>query len=285
MKVELIKPIGYCYGVIRAINLAKEIRNKHLNKNVYVFGMLVHNQEVVSMLLKDNIKTIDTRNIDVIQKLNEFTTDDVVIFTAHGHKKVYEEILNKNNVLHYDATCPRVEKNIELINNYNGEVIYIGKKNHPETEVCLSLSNKVHLYDINNGLIEGVLNSSPLVLNQTTLSFLEIKEIHDDIKNKYPNAVFYDEICDATKNRQINIQHIDKDCDLLIIVGGKESSNSNKLFEVAKNIHKDKTIYFIENLDELKNKDLSAYQKACIASGTSTPIETINNIKHYLERK
>ena len=151
MHVELIKPIGYCYGVIHAINFAKKIKEKHQDQNVYIFGMLVHNQEVVNELEELDIHTIDTTNIDIIDKLNSFNNNDVVIFTAHGHPKYYEDILNEKNIIYYDAVCPRVSKNIELIENYEADIIYIGKSKHPETEACLSIKDNVYLYDIKSG--------------------------------------------------------------------------------------------------------------------------------------
>ena len=154
MEVIELKPYGYCYGVTNAIKIIEQVKNKHLDKNVYVFGMLVHNNDVVKYLESKNIITIDTTKINKLERLREFTSDDVVVFTAHGHIKEYENILKDNDVIYYDATCKNVLKNMQLIKEYSKDyqIIYIGKMNHPETEACLSISDNIILYDINNGI-------------------------------------------------------------------------------------------------------------------------------------
>lgn len=283
MNVLLSKPIGYCYGVTNAINIAKNIKNKHQDKNVYIFGLLIHNKEIVPYLESFGIKTINTENIDIEDRLNKFTSDDVVIFTAHGHKKKYEDILKANNVTFYDAVCPRVQDNINLILNSKQDIIYIGKSNHPESEVCKSLTNKLHFYDIKEGFDFSKNLINPLVLNQTTMSFIEIKHIHEEILNHYKDAEIHNEICDASRLRQENIKLIPNECDLIIVVGDKKSSNSNKLFEVASLLHKDKLVLFVETYKDLLNYDLRKYKNAFITSGTSTPMNLIIEVKKYLE--
>ena len=106
--IKLLKPIAHCYGVINAINLAKKVASEHKDKNIYVFGLLVQNEEVVKALEEINIKTIEMNEDNAIELLNKFTPNDIVIFTAHGHPQVYEEILNRNHVTYVDATCKKV---------------------------------------------------------------------------------------------------------------------------------------------------------------------------------
>lgn len=283
MRVDLVKPIGHCYGVINAIELAKKVANTHKDKNIYIFGFLVHNDDVIEELESLNIKTVDITDVDPLKKLEEFNKDDIVIFTAHGHPYSYEEVLNKRGVKYYDASCPKVLQSFELIKKAN-ETIYIGKNNHPETKAALTMSNNVHLYDINNGLDYQVVKSeSPLVLNQTTLSFLELKDIHQDIKEHFPKAQIIDEICNATLLRQKAIQELNDDVDLIVIAGSKRSSNTNKLYEVASSSHPLKKVIFVENKEDLMSTSLN-YKHAVIAGGTSTPITIIREIKEYLER-
>lgn len=282
MRTKLIKPIGYCYGVTNAINFSIDVKNKHEDKNVYIFGLLIHNKEIIPYLEKYNIHTIDTSKINMIERLNKFTCDDVVIFTAHGHKKEYEEILKKNNVIYYDAVCPIVQKNIDLILNTDKDIIYIGKSNHPESEVCRSLKSNVHFYDTSEGFDFSKKLNSPIVINQTTLSFLELHDIHQNILSHYNDALIHDEICNATRIRQENINSIPNECDLLIVVGDKKSSNSTRLFELALKLHPNKTVLFIENIHELKEYSLNEYNFAYITSGTSTPMNLINEINNFL---
>lgn len=285
MKVTLLKPIGYCYGVNYAIDFAKKIKNKHLDKNVYIFGLLIHNKEIINYLESFNIHTINTDFIDEMNLLSTFNKDDVIIFTAHGHKKEHEELLKQNSVLFYDAVCPKVQKNIDIILNSNNDIIYIGKSGHKEAEVCKSLKNNVYFYDIKTGFDYTKKLSNPLVINQTTLSFLELQDIHKDILNHYPNAIINDEICDATRIRQENIKSISDESNLIIVIGDKSSSNSTKLYEISKALHPNKNVLFVENLLELKQHNLSNCNHAYITSGTSTPINLVKEIEEYLKDK
>ena len=281
--IKLLKPIAHCYGVINAINLAKSIAKDNKGKNIYVFGLLVHNDEVTKDLLDLGIKTIDLTNKDPIEELHKFNKDDIVIFTAHGHPDIYESILKEKGVTFYDATCPTVKECFNIIRSAK-ETIYIGKKNHPEANAALTMNDNVHFYDIHEKFdYDSVNTNNPLIINQTTLSFLELKDIHKEIKEHISGANIVDEICDATLLRQKAINELEDDVDTIFIVGSKKSSNTLKLYEVAKNRHPNKQIYLLENIDNLKELDIK-FNNAVIASGTSTPLSTINQIKEYLER-
>lgn len=279
--ITLLKPIGHCFGVLKAIEIAKETKKKYLDKNVYVFGLLVHNEEVVKELGNEGIKTVLINEDNALELLNKFTKDDVVIFTAHGHPEKYEDILRKNNVTYVDATCKKVKDCFKIIKEAE-EVIFIGKNHHPEAYAALTMNKNAYLYDINHGFDYSILKSDhPLVINQTTLSFLELESIHQEIKDKVPNAIFHDEICDATLLRQRAIQKIGDEIDTIIIVGSKRSSNTMKLYDIAKSTHSNKQIILVNNVDELKQHQLG--KNIAIASGTSTSIATINKIQTYLE--
>ena len=279
--ITLLKPIGHCFGVLKAIEIAKQTKVDFPNKNIYVFGLLVHNEEVVKELEQNDIKTIEMNEDTAIELLNNFTPNDVVIFTAHGHPQVYEEILRKNNVTYVDATCKKVKDCFNIIKEAE-EVIYIGKNHHPEAVAALTMNNNAHLYDINKGFDYSLLKSDhPLVINQTTLSFLELEAIHQEIKNKVPNAIFHDEICDATLLRQKAIHKIGDDIDTIVIVGSKRSSNTMKLYDIAKLVHPNKQVVMVNDVNELKEYKL-ANKNIALASGTSTSIKTINEIKQYL---
>ena len=280
--VTLLKPIGHCFGVLKAIEIAKSVKEKHQDKNVYVFGLLVHNEEVVKDLDKAGIKTVEFNQDNALEVLKRFNKNDVVIFTAHGHPLAYEEVLNENGVSFYDATCTKVKECFNVIKAAK-EVIYIGKNGHPETVAALTMNPNAHLYDINGGFNYSLLKTdNSLVINQTTLSFLELDRIHQEIKNKLPRAIFNEEICNATLLRQEAIYKLSDDIDTVVIVGSKKSSNTMKLFDVAKNAHPHKQVVLVNNVDELKAFRLN-FKNAVVASGTSTSIDTILKVKDYLE--
>ena len=283
MAISLLKPIGHCFGVLKAIEIAKKTKEEYLDKNVYVFGLLVHNEEVVKELDKLGIKTIEMNEETAIELLNKFTSNDVIIFTAHGHPQAYEDILKKNNVAYIDATCSKVKDCFNVIKEAD-EVIYIGKNHHPETVAALTMNPHAYLYDISGTPFNysQLKSDHPLVINQTTLSFLELEEIHQDIKAKYPGAIFYEEICDATLLRQVAISKLDKSVDTIIIVGSKKSSNTMKLYDIAIKKHPSKQVIRVSNVTELEALNIK-YKNAVIASGTSTPYETIAKIKEYME--
>ena len=280
--ITLLKPIAHCYGVINAIELAKKVAKEHKDKNIYVFGFLVHNEEVINELLNDHIKTIDLTNKNPLEELEKFTKNDIVIFTAHGHPEAYEKVLNKRDVLYFDATCPKVKECFNLIKN-SQETIYIGKKNHPEANAALTMNDNVRFYDINEKFdYSAVETPNPLVINQTTLSFLELEDIYQEIKQRLPSANIEDEICDATLLRQKAIIGLGDEWDTILIVGSRKSSNTMKLFEAASKAHPNKKVYLVSDLDDLKKMNIS-YVNLVIASGTSTPYQTIAKIKEYLE--
>jgi len=281
MKVTICEPKGYCTGVNRAINIAINAKNEHKDLSVYVLGMLVHNNEVINMLTKKGIITIEKSEVENIPD------ESVVIFTAHGHETYLDEIAERKHFIVYDAICPKVHSNLTLIKNYVNErhqAVYIGQKGHPETEAALSLDKNVILYDLKNGLTQPLIDKSPLVINQTTLSILDLRNIHYEILNKYKNANIRDEICNTTRMRQQGLTQLPKDTDLILIVGDSKSSNTNRLFEIATKYNQNIECYMISNLEALDKNVIQNKNHIVIASGASTPNETIDMIANYLRK-
>ena len=281
MKVEILKPKAYCAGVSNAIKLAYKAREENPNKKVYVLGMLVHNNYVVEHLKQ--------KDIQVALDINEIPDGEVIIFSAHGHKKEFDEIANKKNLIIYDSVCPKVLSNMKLIEEnikQGHNVIYIGQKGHPEAEACLSLYNKVILYtnDILNNYQQEK-DKEPLVINQTTLSILDIQDIHREILKAIPGARIANEICGSTRLRQEAILSLDKDVDLIIVVGDNNSSNTKRLLEVAKASHPNVQSIMIADASELDIHLCANKNHIVISSGASTPEDIIdavyNKIANY----
>lgn len=279
---EIIQPISYCFGVKRAIDLVNKIIEENKGKQIYLFGELIHNKLAMKPLLDKGVKVVEFDKNNAKSLLNSFSNTDIVIFSAHGHSKEYEQILDEKGVKYYDATCPIVNLNLKKIKEAKTPIIFIGKENHPETLASLSYSKHIYLYDVNKGIDYSKITSDKnLILNQTTLSFLELENIFDDIKKHYPNSIFTDEICNASRVRQEKISNLNDTYDLVIVLGDRKSSNTTKLYEISiKNKKRD--TFFISSLDELKKIDLSKYKKAAIFSGTSCPMNLINDISNYL---
>ncbi len=274
MKVEILNPKAYCAGVSNAITIAKMARDKYSDKGVYVLGMLVHNNFVVKQLEKLNIRSVNN--------INDIPDGDVVIFSAHGHKEELDKIAKKKNLVVVDSVCPKVQSNIKKIKEElasDHQIIYIGQEGHPETEACLSLSKDVILYTKNilenNYLLK---DKSPLVINQTTLNILDIKDIHNEILRAFPHARLADEICGSTRLRQEAIKNLSPDVDLIIVVGDVKSSNSKRLLEIAKQTHPTVDSFMIADASELANISWQNKNHIVISSGASTPEEIIDEV-------
>lgn len=285
MQIDILSPNGYCYGVKRAINLALDIKKENPNKKVYVLGMLVHNNYVCDFLLKNQIFTIDVPPNKYKEVLLKLKSDDIVIFTAHGHDIELDQIIKDKKIQSYDAICPMVKHNNDLIKNAlekGKKVIYIGQENHPEAIGALSMSNDIIF--MTNKLLDLSYYDKKLnyfVINQTTLNIEELKGIHKDLKSIFPNIEIADEICAATRLRQQIILQL-TGYDVLLVVGSLKSSNTNKLYELATNKLPDISTFRIESLKDIPFNKLDKQQKIAITGGTSTPSKLLQLIKEEI---
>lgn len=286
MKVILVKPYGYCAGVANAITLATKVKMENPNRNIVILGMLIHNEDALKYLEKEGIKTIYHSNKTLPELIDEISHDDIVILTAHGHSYEVEEKLNKLGIEYVDTTCPFVKLTFEEIRkaiSSNHEVIYIGKNNHPEANAAISISNKVKLLDVSKKAIPTIKDESPLIINQTTFSHLEIEEILEQIKKQYPHANVFKSVCDASNRRQDAILSLPNDVELIYVVGGKNSNNAKTLYELAKNKYERATVKLIQNENDINEKDLLGLNLVAISSGASTPKEISERIKSKIE--
>lgn len=286
MNIKKVIPSGYCKGVINAINIAKQTRNTYPNDKIFVLGMLVHNSYVSKELEQLGIITLDDTNTSKIELLDKID-DGIVIFTAHGISNEIKQIVIQKGLKYVDATCDDVLKTQNIIKNYinNGyDVIYFGKKNHPEAEAVLSISKRIHLVcnvdDINNLNIN---NTKIFLTNQTTISYLELEKMINITKSIYPEIIIENEICDATSSRQKAITSL-KDCDLLYVVGDNKSNNTNKLVELGIQ-HGIKKVVLIQNYKEINSDDLYEVNNIYITAGASTPPILIDEVINYLSSK
>lgn len=288
MKTYLANPSGYCQGVSRAIALALSFRKKYPDRKCYVLGALVHNETVTEELKKYGIISL-TEKISNEEKIKKLPSGCALIFTAHGHDKKLDELLKVKDIVYLDATCPIVEfsaSNIRKAINDGHQVIYVGTPNHPETTAMLSIDKEVRLYqDIIDDMQSVIKDKTPFVSSQTTLSVYELENIFNKIKEVFPNAIFQQEICQETKNRQIAVKKLPSDVDVVFVVGGKDSSNTKKLYELSKKHFSTLKIFHILNehdIDLLKDK-LKGSLSCAIISGASTPLNETMKIKVKLD--
>ena len=286
MEIKKVVPSGYCKGVINAIKLAKQTRIDNPDKKIYVLGMLVHNSFVSSELEQLGIITLDdtsTSKLDLLDSIDE----GIVIFTAHGiSENIKQKAIDKGLQI-VDATCVDVLKTQNIIKEYitkGYDVIYFGKHHHPEADAVVSISKHIHLVsniDELNSL--NIANELVFLTNQTTMSYLELKDMIKQAKVLYPNIIIQEEICNATSSRQLAITNL-KDCDLLYVVGDKKSNNTNKLVDIALK-QGIKKVLLIQNFNDIDISDLKNINNIYVTAGASTPPVLIDEVINYLRSK
>ena len=285
MKIEILEPFGYCAGVDRAINMAFECKKEHPAQKVVVLGMLVHNQDTLDELARSGIETLFEENTSLLALIDKVDKNSIVILTAHGHAKAVEEKLNRLNIPFIDATCPFVTLTEEMIEHgleEGRDVLYLGKKNHPEANAALSLSPRVHLIDPKHVKLDEKYHR-PLVISQTTFSEAEIAQAVDIIKSNQNDPIIAKSICHASSLRQSALKDLSNDVELIYVVGGKNSNNTKTLFEIASISHPKAKVFMIQNASEINKKDLLGLNYIAISSGASTPKEVTLKVKETIE--
>ncbi|RRN73184.1 4-hydroxy-3-methylbut-2-enyl diphosphate reductase [Peribacillus simplex] len=286
MKVIKISPRGYCYGVVDAMVIARNAAlDKTLPRPIYILGMIVHNKHVTDAFEEEGIITLDGSNRhDIIEKVDSGT----VIFTAHGVSPEIRKIAEKKGLVTLDATCPDVTATHDLIREKEAEgyqIIYIGKKGHPEPEGAVGVApDVVHLVQKDEDVEALTLNSEKIIVtNQTTMSQWDVLDIMDKVKEKFPHAEVHKEICLATQVRQEAVAKQAGEADVLIVVGDPKSNNSNRLAQVSEEIAST-TAYRIADISELNLEWLKDAETVAVTSGASTPTPITKEVIAFIEQ-
>lgn len=272
-EVILAKSAGFCFGVKRAVDTVYEQTGK---KNVYTFGPIIHNEEVVKDLEKKGVFVINT-----MEQLDDIT-DGTVIIRSHGVSSAVYEALQKKGVEIVDATCPFVLKihNIVKQESANGkQIVIIGNEKHPEVEGIMGWSKtQVHVVDTAEKAQNLQLDPQRevCIVSQTTFNYNKFKELVEIISEKGYNIIIRNTICNATEERQTEAREIAKRVDAMIVVGGSSSSNTRKLYEICKNECKD--TYYIQTLNDLDMTSLGKADCIGITAGASTPNNIIQEV-------
>ena len=272
-EVILAKSAGFCFGVKRAVDTVYGQTGK---KNVYTFGPIIHNEEVVKDLEKKGVFVINT-----MEELDDIT-EGTVIIRSHGVSSAVYEALQKKGVEIVDATCPFVLKihNIVKQESANGkQIVIIGNEKHPEVEGIMGWSKtQVHVVDTAEKAQNLQLDPQRevCIVSQTTFNYNKFKELVEIISEKGYNIIIRNTICNATEERQTEAREIAKRVDAMIVVGGSSSSNTRKLYEICKNECKD--TYYIQTLNDLDMTSLGKADCIGITAGASTPNNIIQEV-------
>lgn len=286
MEVIKVSPRGYCYGVVDAMVIARNAAlDKNLPRPIYILGMLVHNENVTEAFKEEGIITLDGKNRkEILKKVDQGT----VIFTAHGVSPEIRQLAKEKGLVTIDATCPDVTKThviIEEKTKQGYEVIYIGKKGHPEPEGAIGVApGLVHLVS-NTGDIDqlDIKNDKIIITNQTTMSSWDVKDLMEYCLKKFPQAEIHNEICQATQVRQEAVAKQAGDADVLIVVGDPKSNNSNRLAQVSEEIAGTKS-YRVADVTEIEIDWIRNAKRVAVTSGASTPTPITKEVIHFLEQ-
>jgi len=276
-KIYLISPRGFCAGVTRAIEIV-ELAIKKYGPPVYVNHEIVHNKYVIDELSDKGAVFLDN--------INDAPPDRPFIFSAHGVSKDVELHANKKNKIVINATCPLVTKvHVQAMKFFvlGYRIILIGHKNHPEVIGNMGQlpSGSIELVETVSDVMKLSINDNDnfAYLTQTTLSLDDTKKIIEALKVRLPKIISSpkEDICYATSNRQKAIKEYAQMCDAFIVVGSSNSSNSNRLVEVAKNAGCENSI-LLENEVNLNVKDYELMTSIGISSGASVPDILVKNV-------
>ncbi len=284
MKIYLANPRGFCAGVYRAIEIVERAIEKH-GPPIYVRHEVVHNKYVV--------KNLKNKGAVFVDEISEVPEGCVVIYSAHGVSQAVRKEANDISAIIYDATCPlvtKVHKEVIRRQKNNHQVILIGHAGHPEVEGTLGQSD-----DSNSiKLVESVGDIDGLNFNQdkdisfttqTTLSVDDTSEVIEALQEKFPNiqSPKKSDICYATQNRQDSVKEIMKHSEILIVIGSKNSSNSNRLKEIADN--QGKPAYLIDSSDDIDEQWLDNINSVGITAGASAPEILVQEVVSFLMSK
>ena len=276
-KVILAKSAGFCFGVHRAVDTVYERTDK---KNVYTYGPIIHNEEVVKDLESKGVKAIsDISDIDTGVDGNA-----TVIIRSHGvSKSVYDSIRSKNYEI-VDATCPFVLKIHRIVEEESAkgkQIIIIGNEKHPEVEGIMGWSHSsVMVVDsvekAEKLQVDG--QKEVIIVSQTTFNYNKFKELVEILEKKSYDVSVLNTICNATKERQTEAQSIAETVDAMIVIGDKHSSNTQKLFEICRKACNN--TYYIQTLGDLDLNQLGSVETVGITAGASTPNNIIEEVQN-----
>ncbi len=279
MKIILAKPRGFCAGVNRAITIVKQALDRYEGP-IYVLHEIVHNTHV--------IRELAARGAVFVEELEEIPTGSVTIFSAHGVALAVEERARKLGLRTIDATCPlvtKVHRRVTRLNKIGYDVLVIGHKGHPEVEgTCGHAAGSVHVVSTAREVAELEVADPARVgyVTQTTLSLDDTQEMLTAIRARFPeiNEPKRTDICYATTNRQMAMRRLAAMVDLVLVVGSKNSSNSNRLREAAALCGT--PAYLIDQASEINQNWLAGVTTIGVSAGASAPEHLVAEVTELL---
>ena len=285
MEIRLAECAGFCFGVKRAIDTVYEQLAK--GKTIYTYGPIVHNEEVVRELMERGVRVLEDR--EALEKLpvqKEAPERTAVIIRAHGIPAEVYRLLEEKGLECIDATCPfvkRIHRIVEKESREGSHIVIIGNPGHPEVEGIVGWCSGVATVLEEP---EEAMNFIPpagrkiCVVSQTTFNYNKFQYIVEIFEKKGYNVSVVNTICNATEERQQSARALAREADVMIVIGGKHSSNSKKLYEICREECAD--TYFIQTLDDLHLELPKSVRLVGITAGASTPNKLIEEVQNYV---
>ena len=278
MKVTLAKSAGFCFGVQRAVDVVEKQINEGASP-LYTYGPIIHNEEVVKKFEANGVKVMDENS-------NDDYPEGTVIIRSHGVTRAVEEDLKSKGHTIIDATCPFVKKIHRAVDEHSkaGEhIVIIGNPEHPEVRGIVGWINGDDYTVIpdEKAAVDFSVNTqvSICIVSQTTFNHNKFQELVEIIKQKGYHIIVLNTICDATNKRQVEAAEIASSVDAMLVIGSKNSSNTQKLYEICKT--RCNNTYYIQTAEDLQLSGLSSIESVGITAGASTP----NNIIEEVQKK
>ena len=280
MEVIRAKSAGFCFGVKRAVDTVYEQVEKQMGKQIYTYGPIIHNEEVVKDMEAHGVKVL--RGEEELKGLEE----GLVIIRSHGVPKRSCDLMDEKGIEYVDATCPfvkRIHKIVAEESKKGSRIIIIGNPDHPEVEGIRGWAGE-NVTVIKNAeeaeKFENTTSERICIVSQTTYNYNKFQYIVEIFEKKGYNDSVVNTICNATEERQRSAKAIAAEADVMIVIGGKHSSNSRKLYEICQ--RECEHTYFIQTLDDLHLDLPKAVRLVGITAGASTPNKLIEEVQNYV---
>ncbi len=281
MEVTLAKTAGFCFGVRRAVDKVYELADTE--DKVYTYGPIIHNEEVVSDL--------EAKGVTVLHSLEELAAvkDGIVVIRSHGVPEKVYRLLEEKQIRYADATCPYVRKIHKLVEKHSAagrRIVIVGNDHHPEVEGIKGWSKTAPFVigSVEEAEKFELPEGTPIcVVSQTTFNYNKFKDIVEILDKKRYDRLVLNTICSATEERQTEAVELASKVDAMIVIGGRSSSNTQKLFEICR--HACENTYYIQTLVDLDIKPFQSFRHVGITAGASTPNKIIEEVQRYVRIK
>ena len=282
MNVKVAEHAGFCFGVRRAVDKVYELIESQ-ERPIYTLGPIIHNESVVGDLEAKGVKVID--NIEQLHSVR----DGVVVIRSHGVGRAVYELMESLGLSYVDVTCPnvlKIHKIVERESKAGKNIVIIGNAKHPEVEgICgWSVSKPAVIETVEEAEEYQAMNGNPVcIVSQTTFNYNKFKDLVEILeKKRYDNNVL-NTICNATEDRQRETKQIAKEVDTMLVIGGKHSSNTQKLYEISK--CECGNTYYIQSPVDLDSEMFQSSSCVGITAGASTPNKIIEEVQKHVRIK